>query len=48
MNRWKNTLPELGLKMKRGLTVDLRNKESLCDTEEEGAIPLFSTQHVQE
>lgn len=48
MNRWKNTLPELGLKMKTGLTVDFRNKESLRDTEEEGAIPLFYAQHIQE
>ena len=47
MNRWGNTLPEIGLKMKTGLTVDFRNKESLRDTEEEGAIPLFYSQHIQ-
>lgn len=48
MNRWKNTLPEIGLKMKTGLTVDFRNKESLRDVAEKGAVPLFYAQHIQD
>lgn len=47
LNRWKNTLPSIGLKMKTGLTVDFRNKEELRDKEEEGAVPLFYSQHIQ-
>ena len=48
LNQWKNTLPELGLKMKTGLTVDFRNKESLRDIAEEGAVPLFYAQHIKD
>lgn len=48
LNGWKNTLPELGLKMKTGLTVDFRNKESLRDVEEDGSVPLFYAQHIQD
>ena len=29
LNRWTNTLPSIGLKMKTGLTVDFRNREVL-------------------
>lgn len=47
LNCWKNTLPQIGLKMKTGLTVDFRNRESLRDREEEGAVPLFYAQHIQ-
>jgi len=34
--------------MKTGLTVDFRNREILRDTEEEGAIPLFYSQHIRQ
>lgn len=33
--------------MKTGLTVDFRNRESLRDTAEEKAVPLFYSQHIQ-
>ena len=34
--------------MKTGLTVDFRNREILRDEEEEGAIPLFYSQHIKQ
>ena len=47
LNKWENTLPSIGLKMKTGLTVDFRNRESLRDEAEEQAVPLFYSQHIQ-
>lgn len=47
LNKWDDTLPSLGLKMKTGLTVDFRNREALRDTAEEAAVPLFYSQHIQ-
>lgn len=43
-----HTLPEIGMKMKTGLTVDFRNKDILRETEVNGAIPLFYAQHIKE
>ena len=43
LNRWTNTLPSIGLKMKTGLTVDFRNREALRDVSEEQAVPLFNS-----
>ena len=48
LNRWTNTLPSIGLKMKTGLTVDFRNREVLRDTAEDQAVPLFYSQHIQD
>ena len=48
LNRWNDTLPEIGLKMKTGLTVDFRNKERLRDDAEEGTVPLFYSQHIKD
>lgn len=47
VNQWKNTLPSIGLRMKTGLTVDFRNREALRDADEEKAVPLFFSQHIQ-
>ena len=47
LNKWSNTLPSLGLKMRTGLTVDFRNRDLLRDTAEETAVPLFYSQHIQ-
>lgn len=47
LHQWDKTLPEIGLKMKTGLTVDFRNRDILRNTEEEGAIPLFYSQHIK-
>ena len=47
LNKWDDTLPSLGLKMKTGLTVDFRNREALRDNAEDAAVPLFYSQHIQ-
>lgn len=47
LRKFNKTLPEIGVKMKTGLTVDFRNRENLRDKEEEGAIPLFYPQHIK-
>ena len=47
LHKWRNTLPDLGLKMRTGLTVDFRNRDILRDKEEEGAVPLFFSQHIK-
>lgn len=48
LNKWDNTLLSMGLKMKTGLTVDFRNRDILRNEKEEGAIPLFYSQHIKE
>lgn len=47
LNKLGHTLPDIGLKMKTGLTVDFRNRDILRNKDEEGAIPLFYSQHIQ-
>ncbi len=47
LNKWENTLPSIGLKMKTGLTVDFRNREALRDAAEDQSVPLFYSQHIQ-
>ena len=48
LQRFDKTLPAIGLKMKTGLTVDFRNRDILRDDAEEGAIPLFYSQHIKQ
>jgi adenine-specific DNA-methyltransferase len=48
LHRFNKTLPEIGVKMKTGLTVDFTNRDILRDEEEEGAIPLFYSQHIKQ
>ena len=51
LNHWHDTLPSLGLKMKTGLTVDFRCRDSLRNspesTSELATVPLFYSQHIQ-
>lgn len=47
LHKWDKTLPDIGLRMKTGLTVDFRNWDILKNEEEEGAIPLFYAQHIK-
>lgn len=47
LRKFDKTLPAIGVKMKTGLTVDFRNREILRDEAEEGAIPLFYSQHIK-
>ena len=48
LNRWKNNLPSLGLKMKTGLTVDFRNRDLLRNDECAETVPLFYAQHIKD
>lgn len=48
LNKWIDTLPSLGLKMKTGLTVDFRNREVLRDEPEKGTMPFFYSQHIKD
>ena len=48
IRKFDKTLPQIGVKMKTGLTVDFRNSEVLRDEEEVGAIPLFYSQHIKQ
>lgn len=48
LQKWNKTLPELGLRMKTGLIVDFRNRDALRSENEEGAIPLFYSQHIKQ
>ena len=40
-------MPQIGLKMKTGLTVDFRNRDILRKEKEKGAIPIFYSQHIK-
>ena len=48
LHKFNQTLPDIGVKMKTGLTVDFRNRDVLRDEEEEGAVPLFYSQHIRQ
>ncbi len=48
LSRWTDTLPDIGLRMKTGLTVDFRNREALCNSAKDNAVPLFYSQHIQD
>ena len=48
LHKFDKTLPDIGLKMKTGLIVDFRNRRILRDYAEEGAIPLFYSQHIKQ
>lgn len=47
LNRLGSSLPDIGLRMKTGLTVDFRNWEALRNEEEKNAVPLFYAQHIR-
>lgn len=48
MNKWTYTLPDIGLRMKTGLTVDFKNRDILRNENVQGAIPLFYSQHIKD
>lgn len=47
LHKFGRTLPDIGMKMKTGLTVDFRNRNVLRDEDENGVIPLFYSQHIK-
>ena len=42
------TLPEIGFRMKTGLTVDFRERDSLLAEAEDDAVPMFFAQHIRD
>ena len=46
IHQYKNTLLDLGFKMKTGITVDFRNKEFLRSVKKDN-VPLFYSQHIK-
>ncbi len=47
LNKWHNTLPSLGLKMRTGVTVDFRSKEYLRSEPTNSSVPLIYSQHIK-
>ncbi|MCH5160706.1 MAG: Eco57I restriction-modification methylase domain-containing protein [Clostridiales bacterium] len=47
LNKWRDTLPSIGLRMKTGLTVDFRNRERLRNESDEQVVPLFYPSHIK-
>lgn len=47
LHSFTKTLPDIGLKMKTGLTVDFREREFLKNQRVNGAVPLFFAQHIK-
>lgn len=47
INHFKNTLVDLGLKMKTGLVVDFRTRDLLRDKEDVETIPLIYSLHIK-
>lgn len=48
INHFKNTLVDLGLKMKTGLVVDFRTRDLLRDKEDAETIPLIYSLHIKD
>ncbi|MCQ2250884.1 MAG: Eco57I restriction-modification methylase domain-containing protein [Bacteroidales bacterium] len=48
LSRFKDTLLDLGLRMKTGLVVDFRARELLKENQDENTIPLIYSQHIRE
>ena len=48
INHFSKTLPDLNLQMKTGIIVDFRTKEVLRNQLEDGAYPLFYSQHIKD
>lgn len=47
LEKWSHTLPDIGLRMRTGLTVDFRCRNMLRSEKVDGAVPLFYSQHIK-
>ncbi len=47
LNRFSHTLPDIGLRMRTGLTVDFRCRDLLSDFKAGDTVPLFYPQHIK-
>ncbi|MCI8426349.1 MAG: DNA methyltransferase [Lachnospira sp.] len=48
LHKFNYTLPDIGVKMKTGVTVDFRNRNILRNEAEDGTIPLFYSHHIKQ
>ncbi|MDO4648746.1 MAG: Eco57I restriction-modification methylase domain-containing protein [Eubacteriales bacterium] len=47
INRYSQTMPDIGLRMKTGIVVDFRQWEDLRPEPDEHTLPLFYSQHIR-
>lgn len=47
INRYSNTLPDIGLRMKTGIVVDFRQYDDLRTEPSKNTVPLFYSQHIK-
>lgn len=47
MNQYRDTLPDIGLRMKTGIIVDFRQYDDLRKEPGENIVPLFYSQHIR-
>ena len=48
LNRFGHTLPDIGIRMKTGLTVDFRNRDLIRDAPTPASVPLFQSWHIKD
>lgn len=48
LKRFKNTLPDIGIRMKTGLTVDFRNRDLIRNEPTSSSVPLFQSWHIKD
>lgn len=48
INRYKQTLPDIGVRMRTGIVVDFRQRNELRTEPGEGIVPLFYAQHIRD
>ena len=48
LNHFEHTLPDIGIRMKTGLTVDFRNRDLIRDAPTPASVPLFQSWHIKD
>lgn len=48
INKYKNTLPDEGLRMRTGIVVDFRQRNELRNEPGDNIVPLFYSQHIRD
>lgn len=47
INRYSQTLPDVGIRMRTGIIVDFRQRDDLREEAGDGIVPLFYSQHIK-
>ena len=47
INKYSNTLPDVGIRMRTGIVVDFRQRKELREKVGEDVVPLFYSQHIK-